>query len=385
MSTSNADLAKELTGLLSALVSVRSLSGEEANIQRTIARWFQDHGINAVIEPAEGGLTNVVAEIEGSGQGPTLWIGGHCDTVSPAADYSFDPHQPFIRDGRLYGVGAMDMKAGLATAMHLVRELNERRSEWNGKLIFAALADEEAYSRGANGFVATGRKIDAAIMCEPHMRPSIGAIGKINVKVTVTGLSAHGSFPDKGVNAVVEAGRLLAAIAEIKRSEHPVYGRASHCVLNITSGDRPYEIRVPDHCAFMINWHFMPHETAEQAVALLQGIATSLNSNARFDVAIAAPRYDSFELSPDHPFVAAFAQSFVAVHRTEPDYEFCYGVSDANIFNASGIPTLLYGPSGQNMHAADEWVEVDQMLTARAVYSDLVKRLLFSSSQETFQ
>ena len=71
----------------------------------------------------------------------------------------------------------MDMKTGLATAMHVVRDLHRRRAEWHGRVVFAALADEEAYSRGANGFVKAGRKIDGAIMCEPQFpNPAIGAM-----------------------------------------------------------------------------------------------------------------------------------------------------------------------------------------------------------------
>lgn len=373
---SNQDVRTELENLLALLVAVPSLSGEEAAVQRTIGGWFEDNGMVASIEPADGGLANVVVEIEGAGAGPTLWIGGHCDTVAPASDYSFDPYAADIRDGRVYGVGSMDMKSGLATAMHVVRELYRRRDQWGGKVIFSALADEEAYSRGANGFIRKDRGIDAAIMCEPNFpQPEIGAIGKINLKVEVIGVSAHGSQPQNGVNAVIEAARLLVAIDGIERKAHPQYGKATHCVLNMSAGNGRYEIRVPDHCAFLINWHFMPGETAEEAVALLDKLAADLNSKARFEVTIQSPRYDSFELSDDQAFVRQFTDSFRAIVGHEPEYKFCFGVSDANIFNGlAGIPTLLFGPSGANMHAADEWADVDQMLVARDVYLDLAAR-----------
>ena len=128
----------------------------------------------------------------------------------------------------------------------------------------------------------------------------------------------------------------------------------------------------------------MPGETAEEAVALIEKLATGLNSPAKFTVTIESPRYDSFELSPDNPFVTKFAQSYEAVHKATPDYDFCFGVSDANIFNGKGnIPTLLYGPSGANMHAADEWADLGQMLTARAVYLDLAKRFLITQTTRT--
>lgn len=372
----NQDVRTELESLLVSLVAVPSLSGEEAMVQRTIAAWFEDNGITASIEPADGGLTNVMVEVKGQGDGPTLWIGGHCDTVAPATDYSFDPYAADIRDGRVYGVGSMDMKSGLATAMHVVRDLHRRRAQWGGKVIFSALADEEAYSRGANGFIRTDRGIDAAIMCEPNYpHPEIGAIGKINLKVEVTGVSAHGSQPQNGVNAVTEAARLLVAIDSIERKVHPQYGPATHCVLNVSAGNGRYEIRVPDHCEFLINWHFMPGETAEEAVALIEQLAADLGSKARFAVTIQSPRYDSFELPEDHAFIRQFAESFQQVVGHEPEYKFCFGVSDANIFNGlAGIPTLLFGPSGANMHAADEWADVDQMLVVRDVYLDLAAR-----------
>ncbi|MBS7701173.1 MULTISPECIES: M20/M25/M40 family metallo-hydrolase [unclassified Chelatococcus] len=382
MSTSS--VSQELAVLLGDLVRIKSHSGEEGAVQAFIARWFEDNGIPARIEPAAGGLTNVVAEVSGGAPGPTLFIGGHCDTVTPPDDWSMDPYTPVIRDGRLYGVGAMDMKSGIATAMHSVRDLARRRGDWAGRVIFAALADEEAYSRGARGFLEQGHAIDAAIMCEPHFDiPSIASMGKINLKVVVTGRSAHGSHPADGINAVTEAARLIVAIDGLARPTHPEFGTSTHCVLNVSSGTGVYEIRVPDRCEFLINWHFLPTETAKEAVATIAALAHDLRSPARFDVTIAEPRYDSFVMDEVHPFVAAFAGSYRHVLGKAPPFTFCFGVSDANIFNGAGIPTLLFGPGGANMHAADEWADLSQMEKARAVYLDLAEHFLVAPTQRT--
>ena len=64
----------------------------------------------------------------------------------------------------------------------------------------------------------------------------------------------------------------------------------------------------------------------------------------------------------DHPLVVAFSESYAAVNGVRPEFKFSYGISDANVFTAAGIPTLLFGPYGENMHAADEWVDIDQMV-----------------------
>ncbi|KAB0268056.1 M20 family metallopeptidase [Microvirga brassicacearum] len=372
-----------LIGLLEELVSIESYSGDEATVQDRIAHWFASHGITAEIEEVDGGLKNVVVEIRGNGDGQTLWIGGHCDTVGIASGWTREPHAPRIEDNRLYGLGTMDMKAGLAAAMETVRDLHGRRAEWSGRLIFSALADEEAYSRGANAFIRKDRGIDAAIMCEPHFEDVvIGSMGKINLRVEVKGRSAHGSRPEQGVNAVIEAARLLVAIDGLERFSHPDFGRASHCVLDVAAGDGRYEIRVPDTCTFTINWHFMPGETVDGAVTLIEGLVARLNSQACFSVTVREPRYESFLLERDHPFVSGFADAYRSVLGKEPDLAFGRGVSDANIFSGrAGIPTILFGPGGANMHAGDEWVDLDQLHLARDLYIDFAIRFLKSSHE----
>lgn len=373
----------ELTGLLSELVAIESYSGSEDAVQQHIAAWFEASGIHATIEDADCGLKNVVVEINGRDGGPTLWIGGHCDTVGIASDWTRKPHSPLIEDNRLYGLGAMDMKAGLAAAMMTTRALHNSREDWCGRLIFAALADEEALSRGANAFVRKDRGIDAAIMCEPHFDDVvIGAMGKINLKVEVRGRSAHGSRPEQGVNAVTEAARLLVALGDLERNGHPRFGKASHCVLDVSSGDGRYEIRVPDLCRFTVNWHFMPGETVEEAVATVERLAHDLASPARFSVSVGDPRYESFWLGENHPFVDEFAGAYRDVIGKEPDLAFGRGVSDANIFSGrADIPTILFGPGGANMHAGDEWVDLDQLHLAERLYTEFARRFLKSTHE----
>lgn len=373
----------ELVGLLSDLVSISSFSGEEKAVQCHIGRWLVSQGIDIDLESADGGLTNVVAAIEGRGPGPVLWIGGHCDTVGIASNWTQEPHRPTIENNRLYGLGAMDMKGGLAAAMLAVRDLHRSRNTWSGKVIFAALADEEAYSRGANAFVRKERGVDAAIMCEPHFHDVvIGAMGKINLRVKVTGRSAHGSRPEEGVNAVIEAAKLLIAIDGLQRYRHPEFGPATHCVLNVSSGDGRYEIRVPDYTEFVINWHVMPGETVEGTLKTLCQLAGSLGSSAHFEATIGEPRYESFLLDRESAFVQCFADSYRTVLGKDPDLRFGRGVSDANIFaGRAGIPTLLFGPDGANMHSGDEWVDLDQLHLARTVYHDFANRFLTSSNE----
>ena len=375
MTMSSSDEAAELLG---QLVSLSSPSGEESAVQAFIADWFTRRGLTPVIEPAADGLVNVVVEIEGAGPGPALFLGGHSDTVAPAPGWSSDPLTPQIVDGRMYGLGAMDMKGGLACAMLATADLAACRADWSGKLVFASLADEEAHSRGANAFVRTGRRIDAAIMCEPHFDDVvIGAMGKFNIAVSVTGRSAHGSHPAKGINAVTAASRLIVALDGLERQAHERFGPANHCVLNVAGGLERYEIRVPDKASFLVNWHVMPGESSANAVTQIEALVAGLESPAGFDIAVREPRYESFWLGEEHEFVRAFSEVYAGELGVQPTLTFGKGVSDANIFNADGgIPTILFGPSGANMHAADEWVELTQLPKVRSVLRSFGLRFL---------
>lgn len=367
-----ADHAEEME-LLSALVGVSSPSGGEHAVQDYIAGWFRDRGIEPRLEPVADGLVNVVVEIEGAGHGPTLFLGGHCDTVAAAQGWSTDPLRPEVKNGRLYALGAMDMKGGLACAMLATADLAAQRDAWGGRVIFAALADEEARSRGAVGFLeslkASGQRVDAALMCEPHFRdPVIGAMGKFNIVVKVTGRSAHGSRPAEGVSAITAAARLIAALEHFEHPAHPEFGPANHCILKMQGGPEAYQIRVPDSASFLINWHVMPGESSADVLAAITALAEGLNSPARFEITVAEPRYESYWLGESHPFVAGFAGIYEAELGTPPQFAFGKGVSDANIFNSDGgIPTINFGPSGANMHAADEWVELSELPDVRRV------------------
>lgn len=365
--------------LTEALVAISSLSGEEAAVQSFIVNWFRERGLAPGIEPAEDGLHNVVVEVAGAGDGPVLAIGGHCDTVAAGPGWSTDPLRPTRKDGRLYGLGALDMKGGLAAAMLATVDLAARRQDIRGRILFLALADEEAHSRGARAFLRSGRHVDAAVMAEPHFDDVVtSAIGKFNLTLRATGRSAHGSRPAEGVNAVVELARLVAAVGTLERKVHPVHGPATHCVLRMAGGTGRYEIRVPDAAEALVNWHLMPGESPAESAAAVERLAADLGSQATFAVSMAEPVYGSFELPPNHSFLATFADSYRAVLGKTPDWHFGTGVSDANLFNAAGIPTLLFGPRGRNLHAADEWVEIADLEATRSVLRQL--GLTFASS-----
>lgn len=363
--------------LLAELVRRYSPSGHEHDVQQFIHAWFRQRGIAAELRPAADGLLNVIATVDSGQPGPTLLLCGHTDTALPAAGWDTDPLDP-VRDGnRLYGLGAMDMKAGVAAAMLAAAALAAALAAWHGRVIVAAVADEEAYSRGVKAlladFAADGTRVDGAIVCEPAFAtPLLGCFGKVLVKADVLGKSAHGSMPHMGVNAITEAARFLAALDRTPLGKHPKLGQSSQCVLDMKGGPDTYVIQVPEHAAFSINRHIVPGETEATVLAQMEELAASLQSPATFQFRVEPPYYPPYLVDDSDPFVSRFAAAYRHVVGSPPAFGYAPFVCDANYIAAdAGIPTVVFGPGGANMHAANEWADLDETARAAAVYAQL--------------
>jgi acetylornithine deacetylase/succinyl-diaminopimelate desuccinylase-like protein len=349
---------EEAFALTAHLVSFRSYPGEEGPVQRAIAAWLADQGLPAEFQPTEGDRPNVIARVE-NGPGPTLLLNGHVDTVLAAEGWSCDPWQG-RRDGdRFYGLGACDMKAGVAATMLATRALARRPDLWRGTVIFTSVPDEEAYSIGARALVASGIAADACVVTESAWEhPALGAVGKVLVRADVTGKAAHAFWPQLGINAAVEAARLVTRLDDLPLGRHRRL-TATQCVLAIQSGNDQYVITVPEKARVTITRTIVPGETGETVLAQVRALAEELHSPARFDFAIDPPYYPSWETDPDHPVVRQFAAAYEAEVGRAPDFVYNGGVADANYFGTDlGIPTVMFGPHGAGFHEANEWVDI---------------------------
>ncbi len=367
---------EEAAALTAYLVSFRSYPGQEGDVQRAVAAWLKEHGIETEFQETEDDRPNVIAYVR-NGDGPTLMLNGHVDTVLAAEGWSCDPWHG-RRDGdRFYGLGACDMKSGVAAAMLTTRELNNRRDLWKGTLIFTSVVDEEAYSIGAQALVKMGMQADACVCLESAFEhPGLGAVGKVLVRADITGKAAHGSWPQAGINAAVEGAKLVARLDDMPLGQHPRL-TATQCVLSFHSGSEQYVITVPEKARFTINRHIVPGESGESVLAEMRSLAGELRSPARFEFAIDPPYYPPWEIAPDHPFIQTFARAYEAETGKSPDYGYSAGVADSNYFAADlGIPTIDFGPHGANYHQSDEWVDVPSIATTTRVVLRLALDML---------
>lgn len=361
---------EEAAALTADLVAIRSYPGEEGPVQRYVAGWLEANGLDPEFQPTEGDRPNVIARVE-NGAGPALLLNGHVDTVLAVEGWSSDPWTPHRDGDRLYGLGAADMKSGVAAAMLATRALAQNRDHWRGSALFSSVVDEEAYSIGARALIASGFRADYCVVTESSWeRPALGSVGKVLVRIDVTGKAAHASWPWEGINAATEAARLVARLDEIPLLEHPRM-RGSRCVLSFASGNDQYVITVPEKARVILNRMIVAGESSESVLAEVQALIGDLESPATFELAIDPPYYPPWETDREHPLALALARAYEAESGRRPEWGYA-GFGDLNLFSEeAGIPTVMIGPRGENFHQADEWVDVPSI----AATSRLLVRL----------
>src|SRR5690606_20180495 len=157
-------------------------------------------------------------------------------------------------------------------------------------------------------------------------------------------------------------------------------GQSSQCVLDMKGGPDEYVIQVPERATFTINRHIVPGETEALVLAQMEELAQSLASPATFRFWVEPPYYPPYTVDEADPFVARFAPAYPDVIGSVPPFGFAPFVCDANYIAAAGIPTVVFGPGGANMHAPNEWADLDEIGRTAAVYVQLAAGAATASS-----
>ena len=270
--------------LLSDLVAIDSVnpslvpgSRGEAAIAAAIAETCRAMGLTVTLEEVAPGRPNVVAVLEGARPGRTLMFCGHTDTVGVAGMPA--PFAPVEKDGRLYGRGAQDMKAGLAAMIDAARVVASGDGLAAGRLVIACVADEEHASLGAEA-LARGWKADAAVVTEPtDLVIGVAHKGFAWIEVEIDGVAAHGSRPDQGRDAILRAGRVLAALEAIdgdlqRGPAHPRLGTPSLHASTITGGEE--WSTYPARCLLQYERRTLPAEPGSAPLDEARGVLDAI-------------------------------------------------------------------------------------------------------------
>jgi acetylornithine deacetylase len=370
------DLLRDLVAIDSVNPSLVAGGAGEGAIAAHVADVCRRGGLDVQVQEAAPGRPNVIATLEGRAPGRTLMWCGHLDTVGVAGMDA--PFAPVVRDGCLYGRGAQDMKGGVAAMVSAAITLAQRGALERGRIVVAAVADEEYASVGAEALVRDWRA-DAAVVTEPtDLQVGVAHKGFAEIEVETRGVAAHGSRPDIGRDAILRMGRVLGALEQRERqfAAAPVATRLGRPSLHASTiaGGREWST-YPDRCVLQVERRTVTGETGETALreveallAALRGIDHEFEGAAR--LVFSRPPYEIAE-SAELPQALASALKGGGRPATFAAMTFW---TDAALLGHAGIPAVLFGPGGAGLHGNEEYVKLDEVVACRDILVDLAAR-----------
>ncbi len=378
--------ADEVLGFAQALIAAPSENpgGTEEEAAIVASKILASIGATCRTIRSDAGRPSVVATI-GSGDRPKLAWNGHLDVV-PAGSANAWSHGPWagdVVDGKLIGRGAADMKGPIASALAAAAALRRANIELGGTLEFHLAADEElAGTHGTKVLWEQGvLDQDACIVGEPsELQIGLAERGGTWLTATAHGRAAHGSRPDLGVNAITSMSRFLLRLPEVLPDiEHPLVGRPTVNVALITGGSAPNV--VPDQCEVDIDRRVIPGETdPEQVRAPFVALVEQIREeHPEVDIDVVVREFThAAEGSPDSVIAEIARRSVAAETGRTPDGVGFTGITDARFYiNDAKIPTIILGPGSLSVaHTANEWVAVDDLVTAARAYARIFATFL---------
>lgn len=361
--------AASLTRALVQINSANPMSGTppgpgESAIATYIAAWLEHRDIELHwIEPTKG-RPSIIGVARGTGGGKSIMFNGHIDTVS-LSEYEADPLSGVVEYGKLYGRGAADMKGGIAAALLALAEAKELKLK--GDVIFAGVADEEANSIGTEDILRAGWTADGAVVTEPtDLDIVVAHKGFVWLEVDILGVAAHGSRADLGYDAIAKAGYFLVEIdkhAEALQQSAPpsITGSPSLHASLISGGEEASSY--PAKCTITLERRTVAGETvdlvASQVREILERVARSV-AGFKYDLRVTFSR-SAFDIPESHSFSKTVEQHVrdsngsLARFVGKPYWTDCALLADA------GIPSVLFGPKGEGLHAKVEWVDIESV------------------------
>jgi acetylornithine deacetylase/succinyl-diaminopimelate desuccinylase family protein len=360
-------LLRELIAIDSVNPTLVPGAAGEREIAEFIAAQMRGAGLDVTIEMVAPGRPNVVGVLDGKAPGRTLMFCGHTDTVGVAG--MRDPFVPIERDGRLYGRGSQDMKGGVAAMIDAAASIARDGGLVSGRLVVAAIVDEEHLSIGADALVRNWRA-DAAVVTEPtDLAIAIGHKGFAWVEIEVLGRAAHGSRPVEGQDAIVRMGRVLTRLEALDaaiqaRPADPLLGTGSlHA--SLINGGRELS-SYPDWATLQMERRILPTEPEVTALTEVQAILDELSAADPTFRATATAMFSrpAYQAPGDHAIVRALedAMARVAGGTSVNGASFW---TDAAVLGHAGIPSVLFGPGGAGLHSVEEYVRIADVTTCR--------------------
>ena len=358
----------------------------EYRVTDYLERLFESLGLPYQRQTVEPKRDNIVARLDGRRSpaegGPLVLFEAHQDTV-PVTGMTIAPWTPVVREGRIYGRGACDIKGGMAAMLTALARLADERPADMPTIVMACTVNEEHGYSGATALVQLWsqagaiipRRPDVCVVAEPtDLQVVVAHKGVVRWRCNTHGRAAHSSQPQLGVNAIFKMRRVLEALERYQRDIAATLGSHPRCgtptlSVGVISGGLSVNT-VPDLCTIEIDRRLIPGEDPQTAYRHVIDFVASATDN---DPAIEheAPFLFGRGLADDanerlavHMVAAAESAGITSRPAGVP-----YG-TDAAAIAAAGVPSIVFGPvSIDQAHTADEWLSLDQLKqAAEALY-----------------
>lgn len=396
----------ELISLIQDLVQIDSvIRPETGNTEHKVACYIIDWirrelDIEPIICEVAPNRENIILTIDSGHPGPCLMIEGHMDVVSEGdkAAWKYDPFGAEIIDGRIYGRGSCDMKAGDAIALLIAKSFRRTDQPWIGKLRLGIVCDEEGMMIGIKHLIKNGYAddVDACLIPEPEENNlCISMKGAIRAIVRVKGKMAHGAMPLVGINPNTRLARIILAFEEYEKQEKircgvdPYLGLPSitFTVIQSPPAGSPAQLNVmPAEAIAYVDIRTTPAQNHDAVKKKLQSILDELSGSdpdfkAELEFIEDRP---VVSISKDEPIAAISAQAYKDVTGKDPIWNGVPGATDGTFLSAwKNIPCIVNGPGPRHIpHQIDEYVEIDEAYECAKIYALTASRFLASKSSD---
>ncbi len=340
---------------------------------------MSDLGLEVGSRDVVPGRPNVWGVLKGKNRRSSVMLSGHLDTVG---DENYpDAFVPRVKNDRVFGRGACDMKDALASYLEVVRVIRDENIELGGDLVLTGIADEEDQMIGSKDLGKNGPWADYGIIGEPsNMAVCSAHMGQVGYLLRSLGVAVHSSRPEDGINAIEGMMHIVDALKALRldlmsRDAHTLCGHG-RCGPAVIRGGTLVST-VPDYCELEIDRRIVPGETREDVYAELNSlISTVVQSHPQFRFEIEGPTIDVLPLDVpiDNPVLNSVLGVIRSVTGNSAEASAFHGGTDAPHF---GFPTVIFGAGRlQQAHSMCEYVEITDMMIATRVYLCSVLDLL---------
>jgi len=359
----------------SKAISIPSFTGSEEEMARFVEQTFKELGLRVQWQQVEEGRANVLGTLSGAGGGPALMFNGHMDTSYSGREPwlahvpGFQP-EPFVREGRLYGLGISNMKGALACYIEAVRALVDAGVRLQGDLLVAAVCGEiekaqygeaqgaeyRGYASGTRHLVTHGGLADMCVLGEPtEEKVVLGHFGSLWLRISTEGNFIHTAFSEgkRDQNSILRMREVLDAVLEWIPSweDDPENSyRGAKAIVNVGALQGGFGWRVsrtPHRTDLFLDVRVPPTKpmpvARREVLEMVRGLAERFPEyGVEGDVYVTAP---GAEIAEDHPLVAAIDESHAEVFGSPPERDVTRWFSDASALTRYGVPTVNYGTS----------------------------------------